>query len=330
MKFCSQPWDTISIDKNGKVAFCHCPAWNTYSSPGNLNDNTLTEILKNSNTFRQSIIDQTFKYCNKMRCQQIWSLPTVENLDFVEQLDKSLPTSIQLLIDNTCTLKCPTCRDNIIYDRGMNVTARNILAKLADEYKDFTETVFVYCDGTGDIFASQAWMDFLNSDTVPKCFKFCFTTHGNLIIKNIELIKRLHENNNIDIFIVSFDAATAETYSKTRGGNFAQMIAGVEKLIEMGIVISTQYVIQRINYHEVESYIALCKKIGVSYIGTQLINRWSHMTDAWWNDNKITDNDQIDHLYLFSVLTNVQHDTQCVAGDGVGGYLEHYSQKQGR
>jgi sulfatase maturation enzyme AslB (radical SAM superfamily) len=306
LKYCSSPWDTVFILSTGCISPCLCPDWHTLGvSELSLLDTPLVDIYNSSNfqKLRSSIEDQSFKHCNPRQCSKIH---TLDQVDQIPKFKLHLPTNINLGIDKNCNLKCESCRTTNIYSKEIDTNAKIILDKLVDAYKDFKTPVFVYCDATGDIFASAAYREFFLRSDLPKCFKFCIQTNGNLVTKNLDLIDKIRDQ--IDIFIISFDAATPETYKQVRGGVFDLVVAGVERLIERGITVTTQYVLQQTNCHEVMDYYKLCKKLGVSYIGVQKLDRWEHMSADWWRLNRLERYSQVNDQQLLDDLLILSND----------------------
>jgi hypothetical protein len=308
-KFCSAPFDTISIHENGGIASCLCQGWHTQGpNMGNLNQNTLTEIFANQNfdNFRSSIVDQTFRYCRKDECSKLWNLDQVESLDQVAK-PKRLPTTMNLLIEKNCNLKCGSCRTGIIWDKAVNPQVEHILNTLVNDYQDFQEPVWFQCDGFGDIFASAAYKNFLRRDDLPKCFQFNLTTNGNLITKNLDIIEKLAPQ--LFSVCVSFDAANADTYKDVRGGKFELIIEGVNVMKRMGVLrVNASFVVQKKNYLEVLDYYNLCKELGINYAGISKIDRWGHMSDEWWQANQIDNNSEVDYNFLIPALKTIKQD----------------------
>lgn len=318
MKYCSAPFETVNIHSNGTISSCLCNNWHTMGfSMGKINDDSIENVFNNQSfiKFRESIIDQSFKHCNKTQCPQIWNLDQVDKMPYVAD-DKLLPKVLHLHLDQNCTLKCSSCRNVNIYQKEPNPKVVKILNNLTAAYMDYPHEVLVYADGYGDLFASTAYQNWLNDPNLPKCFKFCFTTNGNLISKNLNLIEKL--KSQIDIIIVSLDAATADTYRKIRGGNFELLIQGIELLVSMGIKVTTQFVVQQKNYTEILKYVDLSKSLGISHIGLQKLDRWDHMSDQWWLENQLDNNSAVDLSFLISVLNKIKLDPQC----GLCGGLE--------
>lgn len=324
LKFCSQPWDTIQILNDGSVSLCMCSAWHNNKSAGNLYRNSLGEIINStkSQRFKNSIIDQSYRYCNKSLCPQLNQLQLIDNFDSVDMLQ--LPTIISLAIDTNCNLKCASCRNSQIYSTDIDPNIKYILDSLCKEYTDFDHPVMVYGDGAGDCFASAAWREFLNNGNLPKCFKFNLTTNGNLITKNLDIIDKI--KSQLHSVIVSLDAATAETYKKIRGGNFNLVLDGIKELTNLKIMVHTQYVLQYQNYQELIQYQDLAKSMGVETFGVQKLFRWPHMNDQWWLENQLENNEKVDQDLLYKSLQQVVADPKCNRGSGIDALLQKLGQ----
>jgi MoaA/NifB/PqqE/SkfB family radical SAM enzyme len=310
LKFCSAPWDTITVAGHGAVSSCMCSDWHTKKwGFGNLFQTSLIDLY-GSNSFadmRSSVLDQSFQFCQKDQCHKLWNLDLVDNFDQVGQYP-SLPTNINLAIDQNCNLKCASCRLETKYAKEVNPNAQIILTNILESYKDFDHKVRIYCDASGDIFASLAYQQFFRREDLPKNFEFCLQTNGNLVTKNMDILTKL--KSQIDIVIVSFDAATDDTYKIIRGGKFDIVVEGVRQMVQLGLRVTTQFVVQRENYKEILDYVVLCKELGVRHIGLQLIDYWGHMTKKWWAFNRIDDNQEIDYDFLIPALLRLEQDPQ--------------------
>jgi MoaA/NifB/PqqE/SkfB family radical SAM enzyme len=311
LTYCSSPWNTIHIIENGFISSCFCGYLHKKGVNGNFLTTPLTELFNNSwqNDFRQSITNQTFDWC-KTDCVDFYRMESVPNFEFLSK-KTLLPTTIQLQIDKNCNLKCAICRSDNIYSSEVKITAYKILEKLIEEYKDFNQKVNIHCDGSGEVFASAAYLRFFNRDDLPKWFYFNIQTNGNLLTKNVDLITKLH--NQIQMIEVSLDAATDTTYKEVRGGNFNIVLDGIRLLKSLGITVWTQYVVQRKNLNEILDYVKLCKKLGVDKICLQSMTRHSSMPRNWWEKNNI-DDDLIETLR--PILEELKQDPQIEISGG--------------
>ena len=319
LKFCSSAWDTIQIIQNGTVSFCLCSDWHTAQPAGNLFLNSLSEIINStaSQRFKDSIIDQSYRYCNKSLCPQLNQLQLIDNFASVDL--PQLPTTLALAVDRNCNLKCASCRNSQVYSTKIDLRTKHIFDVLCKEYRNFDQPVMIYGDGAGDCFASAAWREFLVRDDLPKCFLFNLTTNGNLVTKNLDIINKIKPQlHNV---IVSLDAATAETYKKIRGGNFDLVLDGIKELMNLNISVHTQFVLQYQNYQELIQYQQLTKSLGTATFGLQKLFRWKHMSDQWWLENQLEDNEKIDQTLLRESLQQVVADPNCHKGTGIDYFL---------
>jgi len=319
LKYCSSAWDTIQIFKNGSVSFCLCSAWHNNTPAGNLHRNSLSEIINStaSKKFKNSIVDQSYRYCNKSLCPQLSQLQIIDNFDSISI--PQLPTTLALAVDSNCNLKCASCRNSQVYSTEIDPDSKHVLDELCKEYRNFNQPVMIYGDGAGDCFASAAWREFLNRDDLPKCFQFNLTTNGNLLTKNLDIIKKIKPQ--LHSVIVSLDAATPETYKKIRGGNFDLVLDGVRELINLNIPVHTQFVLQYQNYQELIQYQQLTMELGTATFGLQKLFHWGHMSEQWWLENRLEDNKNIDQAVLRESLRQVSADPRCLKGTGIDSFL---------
>ena len=325
-KFCSAPFDTVSILRGGNISSCLCPGWHTMGgSMGNIVDTPMEEIFANQNfyKFRESIINQSFSYCQKDECSKLWNLDIVDDIDNAIKWSK-LPTKMNVQIDENCNLKCGSCRNEVNWSKPADPVVEKILDRLVEAYRDFPEPVWFQCDGTGDIFASTAYKNFFMRDDLPKCFQFNLTTNGNLVTKNLDVIQKIKDQ--IFSVCVSFDASTESTYKEIRGGKFNLIIDGVKAMQDMGILrVNTSFVTQRKNYMELLDHYLMVKELNINYSGVSKLDRWLHMSDDWWNYNQIDNNPEVDYKFLITALKVIKADKKFGLCGGLENLLANYS-----
>mgnify|MGYP001272017228 FL=1 len=69
---CKRPFSFFSLLDNGNVIPC-CPPWIDGYTYGNINEKSFDEVWNSDKAikFRESIIDGSFTYCNKMSCPML-------------------------------------------------------------------------------------------------------------------------------------------------------------------------------------------------------------------------------------------------------------------
>jgi molybdenum cofactor biosynthesis enzyme MoaA len=246
---------------------------------------------------RASILDGSFRYCDHAICPFIQndSLPTLTDAardpryaeairDQKTELDE-LPTFINLCNDASCNLYCPSCRSERInhasgraYRKRAHLQDR-IVAELFSEPTDRRFRVSV--TGSGDPFASKVFRDFLfglDGRDFPN-LEVSLQTNGVLLTpRNWQRLHRIRDN--ITDVIVSFDAATAETYAITRrGGHWPTLIDNVRAL---GLqrargdlrYLKLDFVVQQANYREMPAFVELGRELGADCVGFSLVMNW--------------------------------------------------------
>lgn len=319
LKFCNAPWNIVAIHANGDVAPCLCRSWHTRGAVGNLHQNSLEEIFNGPQMqeFRNSIIDQSFRFCRKEACGKLWNLDLIENFNNI-QIPR-LPTTIFFQdLDYSCNLKCPSCRLEPIYSKEVNPDAEFVLNAIKAEYQDFNTKVMICGDGQGEMFASSAYLNFFKSNDLPRCFRLAINTNGNLLTKRLDLLEKLHDREQIAAIAVCFDATNPKTYKKIRGGRFDLVTQGVREVISRGMNVTAQMVVQYENYRQILDYRDMCLDFGVAHMGLQKLLRWKHMTDVWWNFNNIDRNPDVDYDWLIPALQEFKQ----TPNSGICGGLE--------
>ena len=312
MKFCSAPWDTVTVHPNGAVYSCLCSAWNSAGSVGNILKTSLVNIMRSSTLqlFRSTVLDQSFSMCNDL-CPKKWNLDTVLVTPTFTQY---LPTHLLLSIDRECNLRCPSCRVDRLWTGGINPTSMKILNAITDAYWDHPGTVTLQCDGAGDVFASAAWDRFLSQATFPDCFRFHFITNGNLIVKKIDLIAALRDRiTSVD---VSLDAARADTYTAVRTGKLSVVLTGMRALLGMGMKVNVSFVVQQKNYREMLECWQMVSAMGCYSINFHGIRDWGHQSAEWWRENRLCDNSTVDMECLKDALRQLSRSSTAVSRHG--------------
>jgi hypothetical protein len=123
-QICPRPFDTLLIDKQGSCYACECQSW-LPQSLGNLQVKTLDEIIGNDTHqhLQSSITDGTYRYCNEHQCSYIRSNIVLNN-------NESHIKHLRLAIDDSCNLRCPSCRPRMVFHKEGSAFKRGI--RLAD------------------------------------------------------------------------------------------------------------------------------------------------------------------------------------------------------
>ena len=125
-------------------------------------------------------------------------------------------------------------------------------------------------------------MALLNDDNN---LKIEITSNGTLLNRNQDLIKSI--SHLISSVAISIDAATPETYAVVRGGDWKELMLGLEfikNIITQSLTF--KFCIQKNNYNDIESFVGLADKFDAR-INYQKLMDWGHWSIDWWNKNTV-------------------------------------------
>jgi len=288
-KFCRVPFEILQIDEDGDVMLCGCQLHMPYVV-GNIYQDSLETIWNSERAqqVRQAVLDEDFTYCN-WACS---ALPILPNRPIQLPTVTLFPKMIKIDLDRSCNLKCPSCREQIIIEKHSARIDKQI--ELYEQIKQYalknpTTNITILPLTSGEIFASHSGLQFLKSliDYPFKNIRLEISTNGTLINRNRDLIKNIQ--HLIQKFAISIDAATPETYKKVRGGDWDELLLGLEFMQEVSPqFLNFNYCIQKNNFHEIEQFAQFADYFGANISYQKLID-WGHWTIAWWHDNNVFD-----------------------------------------
>ena len=282
---CPRPKDTILVDKQGSCYACECTSW-LPQSIGNLQIKSLTDIIGGDmhQHLQSSITDGTYRYCNEHQCSYLKSGAVLHGRpDRIQHL--------RLAIDDSCNLRCPSCRKGMIFHK--QGSAYNLGIRLADKINDWLHSyehpIQVHIGSDGDPFASHVYRHFMEQTPERDNIKYSILTNG-LMFREFHH-KVPHVINNLQELGVSIDGASKETYEKLRmGGRWDKIIEGLECMAEQkqkhGFRFILHFVVQKDNYHEMETIIDLGEQYGADRVWLNKIEDWGtsddfHTQDIW-------------------------------------------------
>jgi len=286
---CPRPKDTVLIDKQGSCYACECTSW-LPQSIGNLQIKSLAEIIGSDmhQHLQSSISDGSYRYCNEHQCSYIKS-------DAVLHGQPDRIQHLRLAIDDSCNLRCPSCRKDMVFHK--QGSAYNLGIRLADRVNDWLHDcqhpIQVHIGSDGDPFASHVYRHFMEQTPVKDNIKYSILTNG-LLFKEFHA-RVPHVINNLNELGVSIDGATKDTYEKLRlGGKWDKIIEGLESIAEQkqknNFTFILHFVVQKENYREMETIIDLGEQYGADRVWLNKIEDWGTMDDFRsqdiWNTNE--------------------------------------------
>jgi MoaA/NifB/PqqE/SkfB family radical SAM enzyme len=275
---CPRPYDTILIDKQGSCYACECTSW-LPQSVGNLQLKSLGEIINSEmqQHLQGSIADGTYRFCNEHQCSYIKSGAVLHGQpDRIQHL--------RLAIDDSCNLRCPSCRKGMIFHT--EGSAYRLGIRLADSINEwlyhYKHPIQVHIGSDGDPFASHVYRHFMDQTPERDNIKYSILTNGLMF-------KEFHGRvpyviNNLQELGVSIDGASKETYEKLRlGGRWDKIIEGLECMAgqkqKHGFRFILHMVVQQDNWHELEDMLALGRKYEADRVYFNKMEDWNTNID---------------------------------------------------
>ena len=271
---CPRPRDTILIDKQGSCYACECTSW-LPQSIGNLQIKSLEEIIGSAmhQHLQASIDDGTYRYCNENQCSYIKSGAVLHGQP--ERIQH-----LRLAIDDSCNLRCPSCRRHMIFHK--EGSAYNLGIRLADRINDwlhnYEHPIQVHIGSDGDPFASHVYRYFMEQTPERENIKYSILTNG-LMFKEFHT-RVPYVINNLRELGVSIDGATKDTYEKLRlGGKWDKINENLECIAELkqrhNFRFILHFVVQKDNYHEMEDIILLGRKYNADRVWLNKMEDWN-------------------------------------------------------
>jgi len=275
---CPRPFDTVLIDKRGSCYACECQSW-LPQSIGNLQLKSLQEIIGGGihQHLQSSITDGTYRYCNEHQCAYLKTLgPLHDSPERIKHL--------RLAIDDSCNLRCPSCRNGLIFHK--EGSAYDLGIRLADKINDWLNNhdtpIKVHIGSDGDPFASHVYRHFMRTTPTGHDTSYSILTNGLMLRDfhgNIQ-----HIISRMDTLGISIDGATKTTYEKLRlGGQWDKILdalACAKSLKDQhGFRFYLYTVVQQDNWHEMERMVELGHKHGVDKVFFNKIEDWNTNID---------------------------------------------------
>ena len=308
---CSNPFTTLEIHNN--VGFVCCPSW--LPNKIELNGTSLKDVYNGESVvdIRNSILDGSFKYCNKELCPHLSRLLNYgvtsgpihlkSNSNYTTPIiEPTTPTTILMNFDRTCNYKCPSCRVDLIVESSKGIERIEKTIEEIDTYYS-ANVKTLYITGTGDPFVSVSFRNYLrnfNPKKYPKLTNIHFHTNASMWTKEMwDSMSNVHKY--VTSCEISIDAGTQNTYeNKTRlGGKWDTLINNLNFISTIDTLksIKTSFVVQDSNYMEMETFYNLMysifgKKVSV-FFGK--ITNWGTFSEGEFKLRQVWDTNHPEH-----------------------------------
>ncbi len=279
--YCPRPFHQIEVKANGNV-YCCCEGW--LPKPlGNVLTTALLQIWKDASAreIRSSILDGSFRYCTACPYLPGPGGPVTDTSP-IRPIANRIHT-LKLDHDQTCQLKCPSCRtDHSRYFVDDEKTRKIHEAVISSGVLDITDRVYV--TGAGDPFASPLYWNFLKTLNVPNNPTLKIFLHTNGLLLDESHWNEMGPNQDrVNEIGISVDAATPETYHTNRGGSWNKLwnnINFLNRLQESGkkIMLGMFFTVQDNNFREIIPFVQMAFAHKTSWISITALRNWGTYT----------------------------------------------------
>ena len=291
---CNHPSRTLVVDREGWCFVCPCEAWLPIPV-GNILDFDNLEQVWNSpiaQSLQKDIDDRLYTNCAVDRCG-------VLNNNRIQN-----PYCISINIDDSCNLKCPSCRkDTVMTTSGakFDISLARV-THLIQMLEKFNKPCHIVMSGNGDPLASIIMRPLIHQYVPRHNHTIRLFTNGLLLKK--QLSDEVPAVNHITQYFISIDAGSADVYERVRlGGQFSQLIANLDFLKTLvdrtGAEVLLKFVLQQDNYNDMQNFVNLC----YHYNFRGVINR----LEDWGTWDDYTEHDVIGNTNHKLHQTSVHH-----------------------
>ena len=307
---CNIPFTSLEIHNN--VCFVCCPSW--LPNKIEMSEIPLKDMWNSEPIIdiRKSMLDGTFKYCNKEMCPYLSKLIkdgiatgpiTLKSNPVSHQnliIENNTPDYIVMNFDRTCNYKCPSCRVDLIVEDSKGI--QRVEKTIEDIDKYYSQHVkTLYITGSGDPFVSVGFRNYLrkfNPKKYPNLEKIHFHTNASMWNKEMwDSMPNVHKY--VKSCEISIDAGTKDTYeNKTRlGGDWENLMNNLKFINTLRIRVKTSFVVQDTNYTEMETFYNLMysifgKKVNV-FFGK--ITNWGTFSEGEFKLKQVWDTEHPEH-----------------------------------
>lgn len=243
------------IDWDGACFLCHCEAWLPVSVGRIEEFDSLYDVWDSNigRDIRTDVANRQYTHCAVDRCGV---------LDSDIYFDRF---QIHLNIDESCNLRCPSCRPGLIMkDSGPEyetklARSRHIVRLL----EEFDQSCHIIMSGNGDPLASAIMRPLIQEFRPRSDQTFRLFTNGLLLKKQLERSRILP---NITQYFISIDAGSADVYHLVRQpGRWEGLLDNLRFLQEVveqrPAEVLLKFVLQRENWMDMENFCELCIRL---------------------------------------------------------------------
>ena len=319
-RFCESPFIKFETLIDGTVAPC-CSIW-TQKRLGQLDTQSAEEIWNGTSAqeMRESILDGSYRYCNKRRCTLINEdiLPTRDAItdpklrkiiDNNETRVEGSPSWLFLAHDASCNLACPSCRDTLMgADEAQKSRFDKIEQTVFQPLLNSDNEVTISVSGQGDAWSSPHYRSILRY-MADNDLNVRLNIHTNAMLMTEARWKQyeglVKYNPLVD---VSIDSCTPWVYDVLRRpGKWDRLVPNLEFLgRERAAGTFREYhlnaTIQLDNFHEMPALVDYAEKVGADSMRLYMMQNTGSHISSWYASKNVGDSAHPMHLAFLETL----------------------------
>jgi organic radical activating enzyme len=248
---CEAPLRSLTIDLESNCFLCSCDGWLPIPI-GKVQDfNSFNDVFSSPNAriIQKDIQDKKFTWC------------AVDHCGIKSQDIRYMRYEIAINIDESCNLKCPSCRrESIMHTQGSEFERKlKDINTIISWLQNFNESIHIVLTGNGDPLASHIIRPLIKNYQPKDNQVFTFVTNGLLIKKHLAESPIFSQIKN---YRISVDAGSDASYSLTRGGSWQVLLENFEFLNQHNRqeLVTLNFCVQKNNYQDIPKFIELCRR----------------------------------------------------------------------
>jgi MoaA/NifB/PqqE/SkfB family radical SAM enzyme len=306
---CNVPFTSLEIHNN--VCFVCCPSW--LPNKVELSEIPLKDVYNSEPIIdiRNSILDGSFKYCDKELCPYLSKLVNYgvasgpvrlkeDSIQYNSFVKSNTPEYLVMNFDRTCNYKCPSCRVDLIVESSQGIKrVEKTIEDIDNYYSEHVKTLYI--TGSGDPFVSVGFRNYLrnfNPEKYPNLNSIHLHTNASMWNKEMwDSMPNVHKY--VHSCEISIDAGTKDTYeNKTRlGGDWGNLINNLKYISTLPVSVKASFVVQDSNYMEMEIFYNLMysifgKRVEV-FFGR--ITNWGTFSDGEFKIKEVCNTEHPEH-----------------------------------
>lgn len=318
-RFCDAPFVKFETLIDGTVAPC-CSIW-TQKRLGTIGAMTAEQIWNGADAqeMRESILDGSFRFCNKQRCTYIREDALPRRAEVTDRALRRAIDEAQLLLDHaprwlflahdsTCNLACPSCRSELMSASEAEERRFDIIEQQVFEPMLARGALTLSLSGQGDPFASHHYRSILKR-LAEHDYQLELDLHTNGLLLGAERWPAYAGLEKYRPLVnVSIDACTPEVYEIVRRpGKWeklapnlafiaAKRAAGIFREFHMNATIQLD------NFHQMPAMMAHAEVLGADSMRLYMMQHTGAHLSADFARKNVADRAHPLHLAFLETL----------------------------